>query len=243
MKYFVTLVFSLLTFCFLQAQPGSISSVQSLRSAMGVSYQSSDSSQTAYPTSQLTSQPINQSDLSTEFSTNQSNSSLQTSVSQPVNQLQTSAAPVVDQPATVQTSYPSNIPNIISHHGITSSYQSTTITPTTTLIQQTQILQPTSITYQMANVIPSTSVTFQQANIIPSTSVAFQQANILPSTSVTFQQANNDLFNSTATTSDLGTVVQAVQNDTNINSGVTTINDDDSDIEMDISEFLQFPSS
>jgi hypothetical protein len=62
-----------------------------------------------------------------------------------------------------------------------------------------------------------------------------------PSTSIPFQPTNVNTLNQQITVGDIGVLGQGIQNIPDMNSGVSTINDDDSDIEMDISEFLQFP--
>lgn len=205
---------------YLQANPGNIASAQGLRNVMGVSYQSTDSSPSTFITSQATSHSNVQTTQSTTPVTSQTIPPVQPSIQIPVNQpvitgsLQSAAVPTLEPTIPSGTVYSSNI---ISHQTIVSSYQPTIVVSSAMINQQAELIQPTSISYQTAVTPPSTSIPFQPTNV--------------------------NTLNQQITVGDIGVLGQGIQNIPDMNSGVSTINDDDSDIEMDISEFLQFPSS
>ncbi|CAC5408627.1 BRD7 [Mytilus coruscus] len=209
-----------------EAQPANISSVQGLRNAMGVGYDPSESQQifTSSP-----SQPSNQINQPTqqpsEIKTSQPSVSLQASTNQTIELLQSS-------------NYSTNIPNIVSQHVTTPTYQQTN--PLPVLQQQpsvTIVQKPPSVLQQQPSSLAHQQ---QQSQVLQSSAVSYQTATLTASSSVPFQQATGTTYNQPITVGEVPVVGQEVQN---APEGLTTINDDDSDIEMDISEFLQFPSN
>ncbi|XP_063439065.1 bromodomain-containing protein 7-like [Mytilus trossulus] len=209
-----------------EAQPANISSVQGLRTAMGVGYDPSESQQIfTSSSSQPSNQIIQPTQLSSEIKTSQPSISSQASTNQTIELLQSS-------------NYSTNIPNIISQHVTTPTYQQTNPLAVlqqqspVTIIQQPSIMlqqQPSSLVHQQ-----------QQSQVLQSTAVSYQTATLTASSSVPFSQATGTTYNQPITVGEVPVVGQEVQN---APEGLTTINDDDSDIEMDISEFLQFPSN
>ncbi|XP_052060105.1 bromodomain-containing protein 7-like isoform X1 [Mytilus californianus] len=217
-----------------EAQPANISSVQGLRNAMGVGYDPSESQQIFTSSPSQPSNQINQpTQQSSEIKTSQPSVSLQASTNQTIELLQSS-------------NYSTNIPNIVSQHVTTPTYQQTNPLPvlqqqqpSVTIVQQPPSVlqqQPSSLGHQQQP--SSLGHQQQQSQVLQSSAVSYQTATA--SSSVPFQQATGTTYNQPITVGEVPVVGQEVQN---APEGLTTINDDDSDIEMDISEFLQFPSN
>lgn len=189
---------------------------------MGVGYDPSESQQIFTPSSSQPSNQINQpTQQSSEIKTSQPSISSQASTNQTIELLQSS-------------NYSTNIPNIISQHVTTPTYQQTN---PLAVLQQQSVQQPSIMLQQQ----PSSLVhQQQQSQVLQSTAVSYQTATLTASSSVPFSQATGTSYNQPITVGEVPVVGQEVQN---APEGLTTINDDDSDIEMDISEFLKFPSS
>ena len=239
----------------LQAHPGNVASVPGLRKSMGVTFDPSETSkQTAVLPSAGTTQPANKTDRPAEQMTgnsanqmaitnstnqimvsgtppviqsaNQTIISMAAPVNQPVQLLQGTTIVTGDQSHSSQTPFSTNIPNIISQHVSSSTYPVSNVSLAPTILQQSpqpQIIQPSSV-------MQPSSVTFQTPTIVASAAIPFQ--------------TTGNLFNQTVTVGDVPVVAQQVQNAPDLSSSAPVANnDDDSDIEMDISEFLQFPSN
>lgn len=239
-------------FSSLKANPGNIASVPGLRKSMGVAYDPLEASQqpmvipSSGQTQQTPDNTANQITLTNSSnqmtavnstnqimvtaplieSANQTMISMSAPVTQQVQLLQGTTIVTGDQVVASQPQFSTNIPNIISQHVSSSTYPVSSVTSVAAILHQSpqpQIIQP-------ASVIQPTSMTFQTPTIVASAAMPFQ--------------ATGNLFNQTLAVSDVPIVAQQVQNAPDMSSSApVTNNDDDSDIEMDISEFLQFPSN